>query len=76
MTREEVKTKLYYVADTIKMNADKFAKGESLENEDWINAAKEFSSCINYLTQSHRDFEDVRKEEEQFEFIGTSKKSN
>ena len=34
MTREEIKNKLYYVADTIKMNADKYANGEALENEE------------------------------------------
>lgn len=67
MTREEIKNKLYYVADTIKMNADKFANGEALENEDWIKAAKEFTSCLNYLMQSHRDFEEVKKEEEPLE---------
>lgn len=64
MTREEIKNKLYYVADTIKMNADKYANGEALENDDWLKAAKEFTSCMNYLLQTHRDFEEVRKEEE------------
>lgn len=67
MTREEIKNKLYYVADTIKMNADKFARGEALENDDWLKAAREFTSCMNYLLQTHRDFDEVRKEEEKFE---------
>lgn len=67
MTREEIKNKLYYVADTIKMNADKFAAGGTLENEDWVKAAKEFASCLNYLIQSQRDFEEVRAEEEPYE---------
>jgi hypothetical protein len=67
MTREEIKNKLYYVADTLRVNADKFANGEALENEDWIEAAKAFNACMNYLVQSHRDFEEVRKEEEPFE---------
>lgn len=67
MTREEIKNKLYYVADTIRMNADKFARGEALENEDWIKAAKEFTSCLNYLMQSHRNFDEVQQEEEHYE---------
>ncbi len=76
MTREENKKKLYNVADTIKLNADKFANGEALEHEDWIKAAKEFNSCMNYLVQSHRDFEEVRKEEEPFELNDASNESN
>jgi hypothetical protein len=67
MTREEIKNKLYSVADIIKMNADKFANGETLENKDWIEASKTLNSCMNYLIQSHRNFEEVRKEEEPFE---------
>ena len=60
MTREEIKNKLYYVADTIKMNADKYANGEALENEDWVKAAKEFTACLNYLINSHTDFKEVQ----------------
>lgn len=67
MTRDEIKNRLYFVADTIRMNADKFAAGEALENEDWVKAAKEFTSCMNYLMQTQRDFEEVRKEEEPYE---------
>lgn len=67
MNREEIKNRLYFVADTIRMNADKFAAGETLENEDWVKAAKEFTSCLNYLMQSQRDFEEVRAEEEPHE---------
>lgn len=51
MNREEIKNRLYYVADTIKMNADKFAAGETLENEDWVKAAKEFTACLDYLVK-------------------------
>lgn len=60
MTREEIKNKLYYVADTIKMNADKYANGEALENEDWVKAAKEFTACLNYLMNSHTGFKEVQ----------------
>ena len=45
MTREEIKNKLYYVADTIRMNADKFARGEALENDD-------FAAFLQLVTQS------------------------
>lgn len=61
MTREEVRDKLYAVADAIRANADKYAKGEALENEDWVRAASDFSACMNYLVNSHSDFEEVRK---------------
>lgn len=66
MTREEIKNKLYYVADTIRTNADKFARGEALDNDDWVTAAKAFSPCLNYLIQSHRDFDEVQQEEERY----------
>lgn len=51
MTREEIKNKLYYVADTIRMNADKYANGEALDSDDWSKAAKEFISCLSCLSQ-------------------------
>ena len=61
MTREEVRNRLYAVADAIRANADKYAKGEVLENEDWVRAANDFNVCMNYLMNSHSDFEEVRK---------------
>ena len=38
MTREEIKNKLYYVAYTIRMDTDKFDRGEAFEKYDWIKA--------------------------------------
>lgn len=67
MDREEIKNRMYSIAETFKKNADKFFAGETLENEDWVDAAKDLNSCINYLIQTQRDFDEVRREEEPYE---------
>ena len=66
MEREEIKQKLYNVAEIIRNNADKFANGEILTNEDWLQCARDFNACMNYLANSD-DFEGTRKDIEPLE---------
>lgn len=48
MKKEEIRNKLYNIADRIKENADKYVEG-TLRKTDWTDISENFSTIINYI---------------------------